>query len=196
MTLMYFIPLSYAEVASKGAKQSPEEAAAPQPPQVQVDAGVASSTGSLIDVDTPSVHTVPSDFESQEIKTETQASRVEREAEQEEAAARARAEAEAASKKKKRVAEEAAAKKRRAEGWLARHLDGMKAGGAGAAVSLANIVAVVGLSGWLGFRAWGLYDRGRLGWKEAGVGLGVLSAVGVVEGVFLNYFSKAKGKDH
>jgi hypothetical protein len=149
---------------------------------------VDSSTGSLIDVDHPSVHTVPSDFESQEIQTETQASRVEREEEQEEeaAAARARAEAaEAANKKKKRVAEEAAAKKRRAEGWLARHLDGMKAGGAGAAVSIANIVAVVGLSGFLGFKAWGLYDRGRLGWKEAGLGLGVLSAVGVVEGVFL-----------
>lgn len=184
--------MSYAEVASKGAKQTPEEAAAPQPPQVQVDVGTASSTGSLIDVDTPSVHTVPSDFESQEIQTETQAARVEREEEQE----AARAEAAAADKKKKRVAEEAAAKKRRAEGWLARHLDGMKAGGAGAAVSIANIVAVVGLSGFLGFKAWGLYDRGRLGWKEASLGLGVLSAVGVVEGVFLNYFSKAKGKDH
>ncbi|KAG7288340.1 hypothetical protein NEMBOFW57_007871 [Staphylotrichum longicolle] len=94
--------MSYAEVASKGPKQSPEEAAAPQPPQVEPT--VASSTASLIDVDTPSVHTVPSDFASQEIKTETQAARVdreEREKEEAEAAARARAEADLAKKKAK-----------------------------------------------------------------------------------------------
>ncbi|KAJ4285934.1 hypothetical protein N0V88_008209 [Collariella sp. IMI 366227] len=63
-------------------------AAAPTP---QVNPTVASSTSSLIDVDAPSVRTVPSDFASQEIQTDTQASRVEREeAEKEEAAARAR----------------------------------------------------------------------------------------------------------
>lgn len=194
--------MSYAEVASRGHQQSPEEAAAPQPPQI--DVSTASSTGSLIDVDTPSVHTVPSDFESQEIKTETQAARVEREEEQqqEQEAARARAQGEADRKKKRKAAEEEAAKKRRAEGgWLVKQLGALSAGGAGTTVSVANVVAVVGLSGWLGFKAWGLYDRGRLGWKEAGVGLGVLSAVGVVEGVFLNYFSKgskaaSKGKEH
>jgi hypothetical protein len=73
----------------------------------------------------------------------------------------------------------------RAEGWLARHFESVSEGGAGGAIALANIVAVVGLSGWLGFKAWGLYDRGRLGWREAGIGLGVLGAVGAVEGVFV-----------
>jgi len=182
--------MSYAEIASKGPKQSPEEAAAPQPPQVNPT--TASSTASLIDVDTPSVHTVPSDYESQEIKTETQAARVEREEEaQEEAEARARAEADLAKKK----ARGAAAKVRRAEGWLAKQFESVSQGGSGGALALANIAAVVGLSGWLGFKAWGLYDRGRLGWKEAGIGLGVLGAVGALEGVFVNYFSKANAKD-
>jgi hypothetical protein len=145
-----------------------------------VNPTTASSTGSLIDVDTPSVHTVPSDYASQEIKTDTQAARVEREDEAkaaEEAAARARAEADLAKKK-------ALNKARRAEGWLAKHFERVSEGGAVGAVALANIVAVVGLSGWLGFKAWGLYDRGRFGWKEAGIGLGVLGAVGAVEGVF------------
>ncbi|KAK4142240.1 uncharacterized protein C8A04DRAFT_30200 [Dichotomopilus funicola] len=181
---------SYAEVASKGPKQSPEEAAAPQPPQI--DPTTASSTASLIDVDTPSVHTVPSDFESQEIQTETQAARIEREEEQQardEEAARERAEQELAAKKKA-----AASKASQARGWLTKQFQTVSEGGSAGAIAVANIVAVVGLSGWLGFKAWGLYDRGRFGWKEAGIGLGVIGAVGAVEGVFANYFSKAKGK--
>uniref|UniRef100_A0A0B7JSZ3 Mitochondrial outer membrane protein OM14 C-terminal domain-containing protein n=1 Tax=Bionectria ochroleuca TaxID=29856 RepID=A0A0B7JSZ3_BIOOC len=47
--------MSYADVAASGPKQSPEEAAAPQPPQVITDE--SASTASLIDVDLPSVHT-------------------------------------------------------------------------------------------------------------------------------------------
>ncbi|KAL2193932.1 hypothetical protein P885DRAFT_80712 [Corynascus similis CBS 632.67] len=181
--------VSYAEVASKGPKQSPEEAAAPQPPQVNQT--TASSTASLVDVDSPSVHTVPSDYASQEIKTDTQAARVEREEEAERKKEEVeRAEADLAKKK----ARGAAAKARRAEGWLAKHFETVSEGGAAGALALANIVAVVGLSGWLGFKAWGLYDRGRLGWREAGIGLGVLGAVGAVEGVFVNYLSHAKGK--
>ena len=56
--------------------------------------------------------------------------------------------------------------------------------GASSALVLGNLVAVVGLSGWLGFKAWGLYDRGRLNWKTAGYGLGLLATVGAVESVF------------
>ncbi|VUC35492.1 unnamed protein product, partial [Clonostachys rosea] len=66
--------MSYADVAASGPKQSPEEAAAPQPPQVITDE--TASTASLIDVDLPSVHTVPADFLEQEIQTETQAARL------------------------------------------------------------------------------------------------------------------------
>ncbi|KAK3904506.1 hypothetical protein C8A05DRAFT_31733 [Staphylotrichum tortipilum] len=106
--------MSYAEIASKGPKQSPSEAAAPQPPSLLPT--TSSPSSSLIDVDTPSVHTVPSTFASQEIKTETQAARREREEEAAEraaaaaAAARARAEADLARKK--------AARGREGEGWL------------------------------------------------------------------------------
>ncbi len=164
---------------------TPLQAAAPQPPQLNPT--TASSTASLIDVDTPSVHTVPSNFTSQEIKTETQAARIERE----ERAESARAEADLAKKK----AGKGGRDKRVAGllGWLRGYLErvgatvsGEGVGGAARAVALVNVVAVVGLSGWLGFRAWGLYDRGRLGWREVAGGLGVLGAVGAVEGVFVS----------
>ncbi len=132
------------------------------------------------------MHTVPSDFASQEIKTETQAARIERE----ERAETARAEADLAKKKGGK-----GGKDRRVAGllgWVRGYLErvgvtaGEGAGGAAKAVALVNVVAVVGLSGWLGFRAWGLYDRGRLGWREVVGGLGVLGAVGAVEGVFVS----------
>ncbi|KAK3323231.1 hypothetical protein B0T19DRAFT_425443 [Cercophora scortea] len=192
--------MSYAEIASKGPKQTPEEAAAPQPPQISVDdvpsvsdlAG-SSSTSSLVDVDTPSVRTVPSDFAEQDIKTETQAARVEREKQQaehdrfvKESADRARAEADLAKKKAK-------SKARKADSWIVKQFEGLSDGASGALVA-ANFVAVLGLSGFLGFKAWGLYERGRLDMSAVGLGLGVLGAVGVVESVFASYLNKAKGK--
>ncbi|KAK1758839.1 mitochondrial intermembrane space import and assembly protein 40 [Echria macrotheca] len=181
-------PMSYAEVASKGPKQTPEEAAAPQPPQVVTS--TSASTSSLIDVDTPSVRTVPSNFDEQEVQTETQAARREREVAEEkaeQAASKARAEADLAKKKAK-------AKARKADGWLNKQFEGMSDGASGALVA-ANFIAVVGLSGWLGYKAWGLYDHGKLGWKNVGLGLGILGAVGAVEGVMGRYLYKAKGKD-
>ena len=163
------------------------QAAAPQPPQVDLSESTA-STSSLVDVDTPSVRTVPSDYDDQSIQTDTQATRLNLEAEAaaEEAAARARAESDLAKKKKAHNKKHAAADKvRRAEGWLVRHLESITEGGAAGAVAAVNLFAVVGLSGWLGYRAWGLYDRGRLGVKEVGLGLGVLGLVGALEGVFV-----------
>lgn len=184
--------MSYAEVAAMGPKQTPEEAAAPQPPQIEIDESVSSS--SLIDVDGPSVRTVPADFVEQEIKTETQADRIEFEEKQrkakrktEEATAKARAEADLAKKKTK-------AKAKKADDWLTKKFADLGDGGRGA-VAAANFVAVIGLSSWLGFKAWGLYDRGRLGWKDIGLGVGIVSAVGVVESFFANYISKANKKD-
>ncbi|GAB1318417.1 Mitochondrial outer membrane protein OM14 C-terminal domain-containing protein [Madurella fahalii] len=182
--------VSYAEIASKGPKQSPEEAAAPQPPQVEPT--LTASTSSLIDVDAPSVRTVPSDFAEQEIQTETQAARVDREErDREEAEAQAQARAEADLAKKKARAGRVA---RRADNWLAKHFESMGEGPS-RALAAANLFAVVGLSGWLGYKAWGLYDRGRFGLREVGIGLGVLGAVGAVEGVLVNYFYKAKAKE-
>ncbi|KAK0621989.1 hypothetical protein B0T17DRAFT_608988 [Bombardia bombarda] len=176
--------LSYAEIASKGPKQTPEELSES-----------ISTSSSLIDVDTPSVRTVPSDFESQSVKTDTQADRIEREDEAkqrakeakaaaEELAAKARAEADLAKKSAK-------SKARKADSWITKKFESMSDGSSGALVA-ANLIAVVGLSGWLGFKAWGLFEKGRLDWKTAGLGLGVLGVVGAVEGVFAGYIKKAK----
>ncbi|KAL9615469.1 MAG: hypothetical protein Q9167_000147 [Letrouitia subvulpina] len=54
------------------------QARAPAPPSVESTEG---STSSLIDVDSPHISSVPSDFESQATQTKTQAERMEREAE-------------------------------------------------------------------------------------------------------------------
>ncbi|KAJ6440594.1 mitochondrial intermembrane space import and assembly protein 40 protein [Purpureocillium lavendulum] len=155
-------------------------AAAPAPPEVVTTE--SASTASLIDVDAPSVHTVPSDFLEQDVQTETQAQRRERES----AAAEAKAKAEKARR-------DAAAKARRADNWLTAQFSKLSDGSAGA-LALANVAAVVGLSSYLGYRAWGLYEKGRLDWKTAGVGVGILAAVGAVESVFGGYLYKGKKK--
>jgi len=177
--------MSYAEIASKGPKQSPEEAAAPQPPQIVNS--TSASTSSLVDVDTPSVRTVPSDYGEQEIQTDTQAARIEREKKAEDLAAKARAEADFAKKKTKRAA-------KKADNWLTKQFESLSDGTGGALVAV-NLLAVVGLSGWLGYKAWGLYDKGRLGWKNVGLGLGILGVVGAAESIFGGYLYKAKGKE-
>ncbi|KAA8630527.1 hypothetical protein SMACR_05635 [Sordaria macrospora] len=182
--------MSYAEIAAKGPKQTPEEAAAPLPPQIEVDGTESTSTASLIDVDTPSVHTVPSDFQEQEIKTETQATRVEKEEEQEakeeaeKIKAKARAEADLAKKKAK-------SKAKKADNWLTKQFASLSDGTTGALAAV-NLFAVVGLSGWLGYRAWGLYDRRQFTWQHAGRGAGILAAVAVFESVFSGYLAKGK----
>jgi hypothetical protein len=148
------------------------QAAAPQLPEVVTDA--TASTSSLVDVDSQSVRTVPSDYLEQEIKTDTQADRVDREEQ-------ARAEADLAKKK-------AAAKARRADSWLTRQFSSLSDGSA-TALAAANIAGVVALSGFLGYRAWGLYERGRLSWQSVGLGLGILGAVGLGESVLGGYVS-------
>jgi cation transport ATPase len=119
---------------------------------------------SLIDVDTESVHTVPSDFASQPIKTETQRDRIEHEAEVIEARAK---EAYAASKAKAEKAEkEAKAKAKKARSNLEANRDNP--------VYVGNAVAVVALSAGLGFGAYRKYAAGELTWKVAGAWAGVV----------------------
>ncbi|KAK1981384.1 hypothetical protein LZ30DRAFT_782077 [Colletotrichum cereale] len=172
-------------MAAKGPKQTPEEAAAPQPPEISVESVESlASTSSLVDVDMPSVHTVPHDFNEQEIKTDTQAARIERE--EEEAEQKARAEADLAKKK-------ATNKARKADSWLKRQFSSLSDGSA-SALAISNLVGVVGLSAFLGYKAWGLYDRGRLSWQNVSLGLGILGIVGLGEGIFGSYLYKTKGK--
>lgn len=110
---------------------------------------------------------MPSDWDEQEVKTETQAARLEREEEQ-------------------RRAEEDLAKKRsqarRADSFLTKWF-GNLGDGASTALVVSNLVGVIGLSGFLGYKAWDLHERGRLGWKNLGLGLGVMGVVGIAEGV-------------
>ncbi|KAI0908296.1 hypothetical protein F4823DRAFT_599672 [Ustulina deusta] len=172
--------MSYAEVAASGPRQSPREAAAPRPPQI-IPSETA-STSSLIDVDTPSVRTVPSDFLEQDVQTETQEKRKERE----EDAAAARAEATPAKKKK------VAANKARKAGNILTEFFGELSDSATTALVVTNLTAVVGVSAYLGYKALGLYERGRLTWKNAGVGASIALGVGLFEAAFGGYLYRAK----
>lgn len=150
-----------------------EQAAAPQQPEIIPNESETTSTGSLIDVDTQSVRTVPSDFMEQSVQTDTQASRIERE--------------ESLDKERAAAAErKAKAKAKRADDWLSSKIASLSQGQA-TGVVYANLAAVVGLSAVLGYKAWGLHERGALSWKTAGIGAAIVGAVGVVEGVFSRY---------
>ncbi|KAI3393925.1 hypothetical protein diail_3487 [Diaporthe ilicicola] len=172
---------TYADIAASGPKQSAEEAAAPQPPEIIPNESATASTGSLVDVDSQSVRTVPSDFMEQSIQTDTQAARIEREREEQSARDKARQKKEAAKKKAAR-----------ADNWLLSRISSLSDGQSTALVSV-NLAAVVGLSAALGYKGWTLHDRGQFSWKTAGIGAGIVGVVGVVEGVFARYFTKARG---
>lgn len=111
----------------------------------------------------------------QSIQTDTQADRVERE----EQAHKLRVEA-------KRKREAARKKAARADDWLAGKIASLSDNGA-SGVLYGNAAVVVALGGVLGYQGWGLYQRGVLSWKHAGIGAAVLSTVAVVENVFYRY---------
>ncbi|KAF4982204.1 hypothetical protein FZEAL_2088 [Fusarium zealandicum] len=171
--------VSYADVAASGPKQSAEDAAAPQPPEVV--STESASTASLVDVDMPSVHTVSSDFLEQPVQTKTQANRMDREEEaREEKATQA-----------KRKRDEAAAKARRTDNWLVQQFSRLSDGSATSLV-IVNLASVVGLSAYLGYKGWGLYEKGRLDWKTVGIGAGIIASVSAAEGVVGRYLYKGK----
>lgn len=122
------------------------------------------------------MRTVPSDFAEQDVQTSTQALRRDREDEE-----AARAEADLARKQQKKAA--AASRARRADDWITRQLAGLS-DSAGQTIVAGNWVVVAVLSGWLGYKAWALHERGRLGWSNVGLGLGVLGTVGAFGGIF------------
>ena len=127
------------------------------------------------------MHTVPSDFAEQDIKTDTQQHRVEREASE----AKAKAE---------RAGKGAAGKDKKADSWLTKHFSQLS-DGAATGVGAANLAALVGVSSYLGYKAWLLYDKGRLTWGNVGAGFGILAAVGAVEAFIGTYLYKGKKKD-
>jgi hypothetical protein len=103
------------------------------------------------------VHTVPSDFSSHSVQTQTQADRLEREA---------KIEAERAEKAFAKKEAEAKAKAKKAGSKLKANSDNP--------VFLGNAIAVVGLSGALGFGAYRKYAAGELTWKVVAAWTGVV----------------------
>jgi len=167
--------MSYASVAASGPHQSPEEARAPAMPEVQ---HTDDSTHSLIDVDSPHISSVPSDYESQSVKTDTQAERLEHEAEDREKQAEAKArQAKAEATKKAEKAKEKAgiAGKRMKEN-------------ADNPVVIGNMVTVGLLGSLLGFGAYKKYVAAELTWKVASAWAGIAGLFGVADYYVSNYF--------
>ncbi|KAG6097378.1 hypothetical protein E4U30_000721 [Claviceps sp. LM220 group G6] len=224
-------PVSYADVAASGPKQTPEEvniiphqhvalartwpgdgnprdnqtltphpqtpkAAAPQPVEIVNTESVA--TASPLDVDIRSVHTVPSDFSEiseQPIQAETQANRLdfktEADVEAEAAAAKTTKAKDKAKDKVQSAKKQTETKARETDSWLVQQFSGLSDGSA-SALAVTNLVAIIGVSSYLGYKAWGLYERGNLSWKTAGVGVGILAGVGAAEAVLGRYLYKGK----
>jgi flagellar biosynthesis GTPase FlhF len=132
-----------------------------------------SSAASLIDVDSPHVSSVKSDWEDQAIKTETQAQRIEREAEAKAERARQQAEKEAANAKQKISANAKKAKSSlKKEGKvLADNKDNPVV--VGNAILWGIVTVAVG---------WGAYQKhqeGKLDWKLASTVAGGIGALAV-----------------
>lgn len=117
------------------------------------------STHSLVDVDSPHVSSVPSDFDQQSIKTDTQASRIDREEETK----RLLDEASENAKLRKNKSKKAASKIKEDPEALYKVANGVIGAVAAAAIG------------------WGAYQKhlkGELTWKVVGLWTGVLAAFG------------------
>ena len=121
---------------------------------------------SLIDVDSPHVSSVPSDFESQEVKTETQADRERLEQEADDKIAEAK---EKAGLKKQQ------AKKKASQDWQS-----LKANSDNP-VFIGNAVTLAAVGGLLGFGAYRKHIAGELTWKIAGLWAGAVGLFGVAD---------------
>ncbi|KFX94675.1 hypothetical protein V495_07845 [Pseudogymnoascus sp. VKM F-4514 (FW-929)] len=172
--------MSYAAAASKGPRQSPEEARAPAPPEVEHSE--SASTASLIDVDSEGVHTVPADFKEHDVQTNSQAERIEREAE----ALKAKAIAEEKRLKKEFAEKEKVAKEKakKAAERIEKNSDNP--------VFIGNAVAVVALSAGLGFGAYRKYINGELTWKVVGAWTGLVGLFAAGDFYLSKYLFKNK----
>ena len=117
------------------------------------------STASLIDVDSPHVQTVESDFLEQNVQTTTQAERIEREADE-----------------KKREDEE---KKKAAKAHKAK--SSSLAGNTTNPVFIANAAIATLLGAGLGFGAYKQHARGNLSWELVGLSAGAVGIFGTVD---------------
>ncbi|KAF1952312.1 hypothetical protein CC80DRAFT_518813 [Byssothecium circinans] len=164
--------MSYADAAAKGPKQSAEEVTntahsrAPALPQVERS---DDSVSSLIDVDSPHVSSVPSDFESQAVKTDTQATRI-----------NAEAEARNVRVKAQEAADKAKAKTKRGGNYAKVNSDNP--------VFIVNALTVGVLGTALGVGAYRKFVRDELTWKVVGAWAGVVGLFGVADYYVSEYF--------
>ena len=119
------------------------------------------STASLVDVDSTHVNVVDSNYLNQDVKTETQAGRMEREAEGDEKKKRA----EADSRKK--------VKARKAKSSLCANSDNP--------VYIANAVVTTLVGAGLGLGAYRQHAQGKLSWETIGLWSGAVGAFGVMD---------------
>ncbi|KAJ9498953.1 hypothetical protein H2202_005630 [Exophiala xenobiotica] len=166
--------MSYADIAAKGPKQSPEEYCSRAPPVPALEPS-ESESASLIDVDSPHVSSVKSDFQEQEVKTETQADRLEHEAED-----KARADAQKASEAAEKAKKKAATKGKEVK-------DALKKDGQKLSENRDNPVVVGNALIWgitavaLGYGAYKKHSEGQLDWQIAGTVAGCVGAFAVAD---------------
>lgn len=169
--------MSYAQAATSGPKQSPEDARAPPVPEIE---HTDDSVHSLIDVDSPHISSVPSDYETQSVKTDTQAERLEHEAE-----ARERQAEETASKTKAKASttkDKAKAKVGKGAGKIRENADNP--------VVVGNAITVGLLGTALGAGAYRKYIAGELTWKVVGAWAGVVGLFAVGDYYISQYLFK------
>jgi Family of unknown function (DUF5353) len=145
-------------------------------------------TESLVDVDSAHVSTVPSDFSSQEVQTDTQATRLQHEAEDIEAKAKKEYEADKKAakeeyKKGKKIAKDEASKAKKS--FDAHKDDPLYQGQA---------VAIVGISALTGFYGYKKYAAGELGWKAVGIWAGAVSLFAAADIFGTQWYQKNYGK--
>lgn len=124
------------------------------------------SVQSLIDVDSPHVSSVPSDFDSQSVQTDTQAERERLEQEMRDKADKAKDKAAFAK-------QHAKSKAKRASQSLRENSDHP--------VVVGNAVGIAALGGILGFGAYRKYTEGSLTWRVAGLWAGAVGLFGVAD---------------
>jgi len=127
----------------------------------------------LIDVDSPHISEVPSDYKQQEYQTETQAERHRLEEEAKEKRKEAEKKAEEVKRQAGLEKEKAKKEAKQAANVVQENSDNP--------VVIGNAVTIAALGGLLGFGAYRKYTAGELTWKVAGLWAGAVGLFGVAD---------------